>query len=118
MENQVALSSEEKQMAMLAHLSAFAGFIIPFGNIIAPLVIWMLKKDSMPFASEQAKEAVNFQISMTIYFIVGLILMLVLIGIAIVAVLAVAEIILIVVAAMKANEGVNYRYPITIRIIK
>ncbi len=114
---ETTLTKEEKQWALASHLSAFAGFVFPFGNIIAPLLIYLLKKDEMPFVQKHAKESLNFQISMTIYFIIGFILMLLIVGIAIVAVLTVAEIVLIIVAALKANDGLDFKYPFTIRFI-
>lgn len=102
---------------MLCHLSALAGFIIPLGNIIGPLVIWMLKKDDYPIVDDQGKESLNFQISMTIYIIVSIVLIIVLIGIALLILLGIFELIVIIIASIKANEGVKYRYPLTIRFI-
>ena len=63
-----ALTSEEKNYAMLAHLLALAGLILPFGSIIGPLVIWLIKKDESPFVDKNGKESLNFQISTTIYW--------------------------------------------------
>ncbi len=108
---------DEKMWGMLCHLSALAGFVIPFGNIIAPLVIWMLKKDEFPHVDDQGKESLNFQISLTIYVIVGAILVLIAIGFLILLFLAVYGLVMIVIASIKANEGVKYRYPFTIRLI-
>jgi len=110
-------NKDEKMWAMLCHLSALAGFIIPFGNVIAPLVIWILKKDEFPHVDDQGKEALNFQISMTIYFIVGAILILVAIGIVILPILGIFWLIMIVIASIKANDGEKYRYPFTIRLV-
>src|SRR4051794_35065816 len=60
-------SKDEKMWAMLSHLTALCGYlIVPFGNIIAPLVIWLIKKDTMPLVDDQAKESLNFQITLTI----------------------------------------------------
>lgn len=114
----VALSKDEKTFGMLCHLSALVGFIIPLGNLIGPLVIWMLKKDEFPFVNDQGKESLNFQISMTIYFVISFILMIILIGILLAIALALAEIILVIIASVKANEGTAYRYPVTIKFIK
>jgi len=104
---------------MFAHLSSFLGYTcIPLANIIAPLIIWQVKKDDMPFASDQGKECLNFQISMLIYVIISAILTLILIGFAFLVILYVMNIILTIIAAIKANEGVTYRYPLTMRFIK
>ena len=104
---------------MFAHLSSFLGYTcIPQANIIAPLIIWQVKKDDMPFASDQGKECLNFQISMLIYVIISAILIIILIGVAFLVILYVMNIILTIIAAIKANEGVPYRYPLTMRFIK
>ena len=112
------LSKDEKTWGMLCHLSAFSGFIIPMGNILAPLVIWLIKKEEMPFVDDQGKESINFQLTMLIAFIVSAILIVVLIGIPLLIILAVFEIIILIVATIKANDGVRYRYPYAIRFIK
>ena len=110
---------QDRTWAMFAHLSAFLGYTcIPLGNIIAPLVIWQIKKEDMPFASNQAKECLNFQISMLIYVIISFILTLVVIGFVFLIILYVLNIILTIIAAVKANKGVPYQYPMTIRFIK
>lgn len=104
---------------MFSHLSSFLGWIgLPLANIIAPLVMWQLKKEEMPFGSSQAKECSNFQISMTIYVMVSAILCLVIIGFAMLIALFVFDVIITIMAAIKANEGKEYRYPFTIRFIK
>jgi uncharacterized Tic20 family protein len=109
---------DEKMWAMLAHISTFAGIIVPIGNIIAPLVIWLIKKDEYPLVEDQAKEALNFQISITIYIIVSIILIFLLIGIPLLIGVIIFDLVVTIIAAMKANDGVKYRYPITIRLIK
>jgi uncharacterized Tic20 family protein len=112
------LTSDEKMWAMFGHLSAFIGWIgIPFGNLIAPLIIWQVKKETMPFAAEQSKECLNFQISMTIYAAISVVLMLVFIGFLMLAALYVMNLVFLIIAAVKANEGTAYRYPLTIRFI-
>ncbi|MCK5033945.1 MAG: DUF4870 domain-containing protein [Calditrichia bacterium] len=108
---------DENMWGMLCHLSALAGVVIPFGNIIAPLIIWILKKEEFPFVDDQGKESLNFQISITIYFVIGIILVFVAIGIVILPLIGLFALIMIIVASIKANDGVKYRYPLTIRII-
>lgn len=108
---------DENLWGMLCHLSALAGFVIPFGNIIAPLIIWILKKDEFPHVDDQGKESLNFQISITIYFIIGVILVFVAIGIVILPIIALFALIMIIIASIKANDGVKYRYPLTIRLV-
>ncbi|MFZ0391439.1 MAG: DUF4870 domain-containing protein [Calditrichia bacterium] len=111
------LDSDSKMWAMFCHLSALLGFVIPFGNIIGPAVIWMVKKEQHPFIDTQGKEALNFQISMTIYIIASVILILLAIGILLLILLGIFELIMIIIAALKANNGEDYRYPLTIRFL-
>jgi uncharacterized Tic20 family protein len=115
---EVELSKDAKTWGMLCHLIALAGFVVPFGNIIGPLVIWLIKKDEYPFVDDQGKESLNFQISMTIYFIISAILIIVVIGILLMIALVIVEVIFIIIATVKANSGEKYRYPLTIRLIK
>ncbi len=105
---------------MACHLSGLAKYTaIPFANIIAPLVLWQLKKDSHPFIDDQGKEALNFQISMTLYVLVGVALIFCFfIGIPLLAALGILDVVLMVIAGLKANAGEVYRYPLTIRLIK
>ena len=113
-----AVSSEERTWGMLSHLLALSGFIgVPFGNILAPLIIWLVKKDQSQFVADQAKESLNFQISLIIYAIIGGILIIVLIGFLILGVVIIGGIILTIIATIKANNGEHYRYPLTIRLI-
>lgn len=112
-------TKDDRMWAMICHLSALSGFIgIPLGNIIGPLVIWLVKRDESPFIDAHGKEALNFQTSMTIYVIVSFFLMIVLIGFVILPVLYVVGLVFVIVAAIKANDGQYFRYPITIRFLK
>ena len=112
------LSAEIKQWAMLAHLAAFAAFFIPFGSIIGPLLVWQFKKDLGTFVEHNVKEAVNFQITVAIAGLVCAILCLVLVGFLLLPILGLYWLILSIIAGVKANDGVAYRYPLTIRFIK
>ena len=111
------ISADERQWAMFAHLSALIGFIIPFGNLLGPLVIWLMKKETMPFVDQQGKEALNFQITVTIAMMVSAILIIVVIGFVLMFIIGLAALILTIMAGIKANEGVAYRYPFTLRLI-
>ena len=113
------LSKDEKMWGMFGHLSGLLGYsFVPLANIIAPLVIWQVKKDTMPFAAEQAKESLNFQISMTIYILVGMLSLFILIGFLLVPLLVLAGVVFTIIASLKANEGTPYKYPFTLRFIK
>lgn len=109
---------EEKLWAMLTHLSALVGLIVPFGNIIGPLLIWILKKEESRFINQQGKESLNFQISITIYAIIAIILTLLLVGVFLLLIVGVFAVIMVIIASINAYDGKDYRYPLTIRFVK
>ncbi len=109
---------DENTWAMLCHLSALIGYLIPLGNIVGPLVFWLVKKDQMPFVDDQGKEALNFQISVTIYAIVAGLLVLVVIGVLLVAAVVIFQLVFTIIGGLKANQGIAYRYPLCIRLIR
>jgi uncharacterized Tic20 family protein len=111
-------SRDERLWAMVAHLLGLVGHTAPFGNVIGPLIIWLIKRNEMPFVNDQGKEAINFQISFSIYFLIGWALWAVVIGMIILPVVYLSWLVLMIMAAIKSNNGVAYRYPATIRLIK
>lgn len=110
-------SQEERNMAMLCHFAAFSGFFIPFGMVLGPLVVWLLKRDSSEFIDAHGKEAVNFQITMLIAFVISGALAFILIGIPLLVGLAIFELIVVIIAGIKASEGSHYQYPFSLKII-
>lgn len=109
------LSSESRNWATFAHLSAFVMFLgIP--SLIGPLVVWLAKKDD-PYVEAQAKEALNFNISMLIYAIAAGISILLVIGIIALPAVFIAWFVLVIVAAIRSADGEQYRYPFTIRLV-
>lgn len=114
------LTQQEKKWGMLTHLSALiAQFIFPgLGPIIAPLIVWLIKKDSIAFVDDQGKEALNFNISVFLYSIICGLLWLVVIGMVLFPILFLFWLVFTIVASVKAYEGVAYRYPLTIRFFK
>lgn len=110
--------SQEKTWGMFCHLAALAGFVIPLGNIIGPLVVWLIKKEESPYVDAQGKESLNFQISVTIYCFIAAILIIVVIGIFMLIAIGIATMILIIVGAIKANNKEEFSYPLTIRFIQ
>jgi hypothetical protein len=111
------LNQDDKTWGMLAHLSGLAGYLIPFGNVIAPLVIWLAKRDTSPYVGDQAKEALNFQITVTLAFLVCIPLMFIIIGIPLAFAVGIGALVLLIIAAIKAYDGVGYRYPLTLRLV-
>ena len=110
---------QEHTWGMLCHLTALSAYVgIPFGHIVGPLVIWLIKKDELSFVDDQGKESLNFQISMTIYGLIAAILCFVLIGFVLIFVIIVVDIVLVILATVNASKGQPYQYPFTIRLIK
>lgn len=108
----------ENTLGILCHLLGLGTFVIPFGNIIGPLILWLLKRADSPYLDETGKEALNFNISWTIYTVIAALSFFVLIGFVLFPLVFLAWLILVVVASIKASEGKIYRYPLTIRLIK
>ena len=115
--NKPLSEDEERKWAMFAHIGTFSSMFVPLGNIIAPIVIWQMKKNESPFVVEQAKESLNFQISVMIYSIVSILLCFIIIGFFLIFALIIFSLIIVIVAGVKANEGEHYRYPMTLRLI-
>jgi uncharacterized protein len=113
-----ALSKDARTFGMLCHLIAFAGLVVPFGNVIGPLVIWLLKKEQFDFVDDQGKESLNFQISLVIYAIASALLIVVVVGIFLLIALGIFAIVMVIIATIRANEGQRFRYPLTIRFLK
>ena len=113
------VSKDEQNWTMFCHLSALSGFIIPFGSVIGPLIIWLMKRAEMPMVEVHGKEVLNFQITVMIAAIVSFALMFVLIGFVLIGVVAIGALVLTIMAAIKVSNGdYSYRYPFTLRLIK
>lgn len=104
-------SANDKNIAVLTHLGGI------FFSFVPALIVWLLKKDDSAYLGEQAREALNFQITVLLAYMVGYTLVLILIGFALLAVVWVANIILCISAAIHASKGEAYRYPFTLRLI-
>ncbi|MHA6202831.1 DUF4870 domain-containing protein [Dyella soli] len=122
-------SADERQWGLFAHLSALVGLIITgawfgWGCFLGPLVIWLVKRDTMPFVNDQGKEALNFNITVGIVLLALKILVLITLGLGLLVaipvgtVVCVAWLVFTIIAGIRANEGVYYRYPFTLRLIK
>jgi len=123
------LDGEERKWAMAAHLCGLAwlaggtGLIfLPFGGLVlltllGPLVIWRTKGRSMPFVAEQAREALNFQITVLLLGLIFLALALVLIGFVFLWILGLVNLLLVIIAAVQVSDGKPYRYPLCLRLV-
>lgn len=105
-------TQDEKTMALLSHL------LVLVASFVAPLIIYLLKKDESSFIANNAKESLNFQITVAIAIAISAILMVVLIGFLLIFVVSLANLIYVIIATMRASEGKEYRYPFCIRLIK
>lgn len=121
------LAPHDKTMGLVCHLISLCGLLgIPFGNIVGPLAIWLIKKDEIAFVDDQGKESLNFQIFATIVglvvgffaFIISLTGIGLCLAIPMMLALFVAWLIFVILASVAANKGEAYRYPYTIRFIK
>lgn len=107
----------ERSWEVLCHLAPMVGFVLPFGLILGPLAVWLLKKAEYPSVDLHGREVINFMISWTIYLILAFVLCLVFIGFFLLGMLVVAGVVLGIIGAIKASNGELYRYPLTIRLL-
>jgi len=115
------IDRDARRWAMFCHLSGLAGYlpILPgIGSLIAPLIIWQVKKDDSPFVDQQGKEAVNFQLSILLYTVIALASICIAVGIVLLPAVVVLNIVFVIIASVRSNNGEHYRYPICIRFIK
>ncbi len=105
--------------AMFCHLAALSACVgVPFGNVIGPLVVWLIKRDEFAIVDAHGKESLNFQISLTLYAIIAFFLCFALIGFLLLPLIFLTGLVFVIIATVKANDGEPYRYPLTIRFIK
>lgn len=118
----VEVSRDARTWGMWCHLAGLAWmlvWLVPIiGGVVGALVVWQIKRDEDAFIDEQGKEALNFQISMLLYWAVAMALCLTCIGFVLVPIVAVLDVIFAIIAAIKAGQGQSYRYPLSIRFIK
>ncbi len=121
---EVAPVGDERTWAMLGHLSALSAFFTFVGCVIGPLVIWLVKRDTLSFAGDQAKEALNFNITVLLAGLGLWVITLVTFGIGLLItiplgfVLFLGWLVFTIVATINASNGVRYRYPITLRLVQ
>jgi uncharacterized protein len=112
-------NEQEKTWGMLTHLIALSVFIgIPFGNVVGPLIIYLIKKDEFPFVADQGREVLNFQITWSLIFIASTILIFIGIGILMLIAFGIAWLVLVIVGTVNASNGISYRYPFSFEFFK
>jgi uncharacterized Tic20 family protein len=114
----IEYDKDARTLGMVCHLAALIGLIgLPFLNIVGPLAVWLWRKDKYVFVDDQGKESLNFQITMTLLGIIAGILTLILIGWILLGIIWIVNLVLVIIAASKANKGEAYRYPFNLRLI-
>jgi uncharacterized Tic20 family protein len=114
-------SKEERTLAMFSHLLPLTGFLvpaIPILNIVAPLVLWLIKKEKLPFLDDQGKEVLNFQITISLILLGCFMTFWLIIPMVIGFAVCIASLIFMIIGAIQANDGKAYRYPFSLRLIK
>jgi uncharacterized Tic20 family protein len=111
-------TQDEKQMGMFLHLSQLINIIVPFGGVIAPIVLWQIKKEEIPALDAHGKMIVNWFISCLIYGAVSFVLSFVLIGLLGFLALAIMGVVYPIIGGIKANNGELWDYPLTIKFLK
>ncbi|WP_034731426.1 DUF4870 domain-containing protein [Pseudidiomarina atlantica] len=111
-------SEDDRNYAMLLHLSQLAGYLIPFAGLIVPLVMWLVKRDTNPYIDANGKVVFNWIISAFIYGVVSVILMFILIGFAMAFALAICHVVFAIIGAIRAKDGIVQDYPLTIKFFK
>lgn len=114
----IVADKDQRTWAMFCHLSALAGLLFPFGSVIGPLTVWLVKKEEMPLVAEHGRKSLNFQLTMMIAYIVCFMLMFVVVGVILLPLVALFSLIMVVVSAIKANDGKEVKYPMAIEFIK
>jgi len=116
------VSGEDRLWGAAAHLSAFSMYLTGIGFIAGPLIVWLWKRDTNAFAAEEAREALNFNISIGIYMavlvVLGFTIILIPLLIAIGALIHTFQVICIIVGTLKASDGLHFRYPLNLRLVK
>lgn len=108
---------ELNQFCMLMHLSQMAGFVVPVAGMVLPIVMWATNKDQSDVVDQHGKNILNWMISSLIYYVISTFLIFVLIGIPLLLVIAVCSIIFSIIGALKANDGIFYKYPLSINFL-
>lgn len=108
---------DERTFSMLCHLSALSGLIVPFGHVLGPLIVWLIKKDQYPEVDRQGKAALNFQISLTIYLMIAGVLVILLVGLLLLPAIFIVGLVVSIIATVKSSNGEPFEYPLSINII-
>lgn len=103
---------------MLCHLLGFCGLALPLGNVVGPLILWLIQKEKSPYVDWHGKESLNFQLSFTLYGCVAGLALFILVGFLLLPAVALAWLILLIIGSVRASGGQTWRYPLTIPFLK
>lgn len=114
------LTQDEKTWGMVCHLASLAGLVVPAGNVVGPIICWLMKKEKSAFVDRHGKESINFQLNLTMYILVSIVLGVLTLGIGFIltAALGVYGVVMPILAGLKANNGEDYQYPYVFRLLK
>ncbi len=112
------MTTNEKTLAVVSHLAPIAGYFIFIGHVIIPLTILLVKGKDSKYIEYHARESLNFQISMTIYWLVTIALIYLIVGLLIAIPLGIFQFVVMVIASFRAGHEQEYRYPLCIRFIR
>ncbi|QYJ79073.1 DUF4870 domain-containing protein [Shewanella acanthi] len=112
-----AVTKSEREFGLLVYASSFIGYLVPFGSILGPLILWLMKRDESAFVDRCGRSCLNFKLSMLVYVLIGAVLAIIGIGVILLLALAALDLICTVIGMIKASEGQVYRYPLTIKFI-
>lgn len=107
-----------RQLAMFGHLAGLLGFVIPFASVLAPLVLWLMNRSRHPYIDEQGREAINFQLTILVYLLLSFGLVLALVGLVMIPLIVLFQLVMVLVAAVRVNDGEAWRYPVTLRFLR
>ncbi|MCH1931119.1 DUF4870 domain-containing protein [Shewanella sp. A25] len=112
-----AVTKSDREFGLLVYASSFIGYLVPFGSILGPLILWLMKRDESAFVDRCGRSCLNFKLSMLVYVLIGAVLAIIGIGFILLLALAALDLICTVIGLIKASEGQVYRYPLTIKFI-
>lgn len=111
------VTKSDKDFGLLVYASSFAGYLIPLGSILGPLIVWLMKRDESAFVDQCGRHCLNFKVSLFIYVVISGVLALVGIGFILLGALAILDVVCTIIALVKASEGKAYQYPLTIKFL-
>jgi uncharacterized Tic20 family protein len=112
-----SLEQQTREWAMLLHLSQLLGFVVPLGGLVAPILIWQLKKDELPALDAHGRVVLNWVLSALLYFLGALLLSLIVIGVPLLLAVVVVSVVFPIIGGVKANNGELWRYPLSIEFL-